>query len=165
MAPSRPDAVAEDAKRTTEAAANDPRVLARRAAKEEHLKREFRICLRQVLAELRKDKRYSYFAHPGGYAPFTFLLAHSPTLPPTRTSLPTPPPVDREDVPDYYQVIARPMDLDTMRIKVDQGLYATKDEFRGDVLLIQRNAREYNPCGPQVRVGDGGFGGLFDPSN
>ncbi len=59
--------------------------------------------------------------------------------------------VDREDVPDYYEVIARPMDLDTMRIKVDQGLYATKDEFRGDVLLIQRNAREYNPCGPQVR--------------
>lgn len=53
-------------------------------------------------------------------------------------------------MPDYYQVIARPMDLDTMRIKVDQGLYATKDEFRGDVLLIQRNAREYNPCGPQV---------------
>jgi hypothetical protein len=31
----------------------------------EHLRREFRICLRQVLAELRKDKRYSYFAHPG----------------------------------------------------------------------------------------------------
>ena len=31
----------------------------------EHLKREFRICLRQVLAELRKDKRYSYFAFPG----------------------------------------------------------------------------------------------------
>lgn len=34
MAPSRPDAVEEDAKRTTEAAANDPRVLARKAAKE-----------------------------------------------------------------------------------------------------------------------------------
>jgi bromodomain adjacent to zinc finger domain protein 1B len=59
--------------------------------------------------------------------------------------------VDPEDVPDYYQVIARPMDLDTMRVKVDQGLYATKDEFRDDVLLIHRNAREYNPCGPQVR--------------
>ena len=156
MAPSRPDAVAEDAKRTTEAAANDPRVLARKAAKEEHLKREFRICLRQVLAELRKDKRYSYFAHPGGYAPFTFLLPPSPH-PNTNPTPPTPPTVDREDVPDYYQVIARPMDLDTMRIKVDQGLYATKDEFRGDVLLIQRNAREYNPCGPQVRGWDGGF--------
>jgi len=36
----------------------DPREVARKAAKAEHLKREFRICLRKVLAELKKDKRY-----------------------------------------------------------------------------------------------------------
>jgi len=33
--------------------------------KEEHFKRELRICLRQVVYELRKDKKYSYFWLPG----------------------------------------------------------------------------------------------------
>lgn len=33
--------------------------------KEEHFKRELRICLRQVIYELRKDKKYSYFWMPG----------------------------------------------------------------------------------------------------
>jgi hypothetical protein len=34
VAPTRPDVVAEDAKKAAEASANDPRVLARKAAKE-----------------------------------------------------------------------------------------------------------------------------------
>ena len=43
----------------------DPTEIERKAAKLEHLKRELRQCLRKILSELKKDKRYSYFWHPG----------------------------------------------------------------------------------------------------
>jgi hypothetical protein len=43
----------------------DPEDVARQEAKQEHLKREFRICLREIIAELRKTRRYSYFWNPG----------------------------------------------------------------------------------------------------
>jgi hypothetical protein len=53
--------------------------------------------------------------------------------------------VDPEAVPDYYDVVTSPLDLETIRMKVDEHAYHTKDEFLWDIEQIVFNAKEYNP--------------------
>ena len=53
-------------------------------------------------------------------------------------------PVKREEVPDYYEVIKKPMDFQTMREKVIAGEYKNRDQFILDVQQICDNARLYN---------------------
>lgn len=48
-------------------------------------------------------------------------------------------------VPDYYDIITAPMDLETMRCKVDMDLYPTYKYFLYDIEQIIFNAKEYNP--------------------
>jgi len=48
-------------------------------------------------------------------------------------------------VPDYYNIIKCPMDLETMRMKVDEHMYPTLGHFLRDIEQIAFNAREYNP--------------------
>lgn len=57
--------------------------------------RELRTFFRAALSELLKEKRNHVFIRP----------------------------VDPENVPDYYDIITSPMDLETMRMKVDGTLY------------------------------------------
>ena len=80
--------------------------------------RELRNFHRLCLAELVKDKRYQPFSRP----------------------------VDPEGVPDYYDIVQCPMDLDTMRSKVGDGLYPSIPYFLRDLEQIAFNAKEYNPC-------------------
>ncbi|KAF9911558.1 pre-mRNA-splicing factor prp46 [Linnemannia zychae] len=53
-------------------------------------------------------------------------------------------PVDPTMVPDYATIIKNPMDLSTMRSKVDRNFYPTIDEFLKDFQLVCDNARLYN---------------------
>ncbi|XP_024977336.1 uncharacterized protein LOC112514928 isoform X2 [Cynara cardunculus var. scolymus] len=53
-------------------------------------------------------------------------------------------PVDPEELPDYHDVIKHPMDFATIRKKLAKGAYLTLNEFEHDVLLICRNAMQYN---------------------
>ncbi|KAI0050843.1 hypothetical protein FA95DRAFT_1635331 [Auriscalpium vulgare] len=53
-------------------------------------------------------------------------------------------PVSRADVPDYYDVISTPMDLQTMLKKVKQKQYKSKKEFKDDLDLIWSNCFTYN---------------------
>lgn len=54
-------------------------------------------------------------------------------------------PVDKDEVPDYYKVISNPMDLKTIREKLESyKYYYSKDEFKEDILLIIKNAKTYN---------------------
>ncbi|KAL0955565.1 hypothetical protein HGRIS_001806 [Hohenbuehelia grisea] len=53
-------------------------------------------------------------------------------------------PVQRSEVPDYYEVIANPMDLQTMLKKVKQKSYKSKKEFKDDLDLIWSNCYTYN---------------------
>jgi len=80
--------------------------------------RELRTFLRNCLTELIKDQRCRPFARP----------------------------VDPENVLDYYDVIQCPMDLETMRSKVGDGLYPSLSHFLRDLDQIVFNAQEYNPC-------------------
>lgn len=53
-------------------------------------------------------------------------------------------PVSKEDVPDYYDLIAEPMDLSTMDQKLEKDQYDSMDSFVYDARLIFNNCRKYN---------------------
>uniref|UniRef100_A0A3Q4AUM9 ATPase family AAA domain-containing protein 2 n=1 Tax=Mola mola TaxID=94237 RepID=A0A3Q4AUM9_MOLML len=84
---------------------------------EEDTLRELRLFLRDVTNRLSQDKRFKAFTKP----------------------------VDLEEVPDYADVIKKPMDLSTVHSKIDLHQYGTVKEFLEDVDLIWKNALEYNP--------------------
>ncbi|KAL4079299.1 hypothetical protein J3A83DRAFT_4208682 [Scleroderma citrinum] len=53
-------------------------------------------------------------------------------------------PVSKSDVPDYYDVIPNPMDLQTMLKKVKAKQYKSKREFKDDLDLMWANCFTYN---------------------
>jgi len=61
-------------------------------------------------------------------------------------------PVDPVELglPDYFEVIKRPMDLGTIRKKLENGCYHSLEEFEGHVHLTFDNAMLYNPEGSVV---------------
>ncbi|XP_065332811.1 ATPase family AAA domain-containing protein 2-like isoform X1 [Cloeon dipterum] len=83
---------------------------------EEHSLRELRIFLRQTLDKLMKLKSFSIFMNP----------------------------VDEEEAPDYYQIIENPMDMSTIREKIDRHAYNCAEDFLKDIDLISQNCLEYN---------------------
>ncbi|KAL3376972.1 hypothetical protein AABB24_003410 [Solanum stoloniferum] len=56
-------------------------------------------------------------------------------------------PVDpiQYNIPDYFTIIRKPMDLGTVKAKLDGNLYFDVDEFAADVRLTFANAMKYNP--------------------
>ncbi|XP_077597107.1 transcription initiation factor TFIID subunit 1 isoform X3 [Stigmatopora nigra] len=53
-------------------------------------------------------------------------------------------PVNAKVVKDYYKIITRPMDLQTLRENVRKRLYPSREEFREAVELIFKNSATYN---------------------
>ncbi|KAJ9664164.1 histone acetyltransferase [Neophaeococcomyces mojaviensis] len=53
-------------------------------------------------------------------------------------------PVNKEEVPDYYEVIKEPMDLSTMEERLQADLYPRPEDFVKDAKLIFDNCRKYN---------------------
>ena len=53
-------------------------------------------------------------------------------------------PVNRDEVPDYYEVIKEPMDLSTMEERLSNDLYPTPQDFIKDAKLVFDNCRKYN---------------------
>uniref|UniRef100_A0A665WVX1 Transcription initiation factor TFIID subunit 1 n=1 Tax=Echeneis naucrates TaxID=173247 RepID=A0A665WVX1_ECHNA len=53
-------------------------------------------------------------------------------------------PVNAKVVKDYYKIITRPMDLQTLRENVRKRMYPSREEFREAVELIVKNSATYN---------------------
>ncbi|XP_027886833.1 transcription initiation factor TFIID subunit 1 isoform X3 [Xiphophorus couchianus] len=53
-------------------------------------------------------------------------------------------PVNAKVVKDYYKIINRPMDLQTLRENVRKRMYPSREEFREAVELIVKNSATYN---------------------
>lgn len=57
-------------------------------------------------------------------------------------------PVDKDEMPEYYDIVSNPMDFGTMRSKVDQGKYGkgldAVSKMYEDFLLVFDNCREFN---------------------
>ncbi|KAK1368620.1 Bromo domain-containing protein [Heracleum sosnowskyi] len=58
-------------------------------------------------------------------------------------------PVDpvKLNIPDYFSIISKPMDLGTVRTKLQKNMYLTGVEFKDDVKLTFSNAMLFNPPG------------------
>jgi bromodomain-containing protein 3 len=61
-------------------------------------------------------------------------------------------PVNAEELgcTDYYTIIKNPMDLGTVKKKLEEGQYTSPEQFAEDVRLIWANAKLYNPPGNDV---------------
>ncbi|KAK3158386.1 hypothetical protein QOZ80_2AG0136510 [Eleusine coracana subsp. coracana] len=58
--------------------------------------------------------------------------------------------VDKLNIPDYRDIIKHPMDLGTVKLKLDSGSYKSPLDFAADVRLTFNNAMTYNPRGHAV---------------
>ncbi|VDQ14038.1 unnamed protein product, partial [Trichobilharzia regenti] len=56
----------------------------------------------------------------------------------------------RKELPDYYEVIKKPVDFNRIRQRVKDGKYRSVDELESDVLLLCKNAQTYNMDGSLV---------------
>lgn len=59
------------------------------------------------------------------------------------TSGPFHKPVTRKQIPRYHEVIANPMDLSTIRDKIQKHKYATADQMLKDFHLMKNNALKF----------------------
>lgn len=73
-------------------------------------------------------------------------------------------PVDpiKLQIPDYYQIISHPMDLGTVKIKLNNNEYSSVDEFAAHVRLTFSNAMRYNPPDNNVHYMAKELNDLFD---
>ncbi|KAM1138670.1 hypothetical protein COP2_037596 [Malus domestica] len=71
------------------------------------------------------------------------------TLMSKKESWPFNEPVDpvKLGIPDYFRIISYPMDLGTVKSKLQKDLYLSAEEFAADVRLTFSNAMLYNPPG------------------
>ncbi|KAJ1971125.1 hypothetical protein H4R35_005450, partial [Dimargaris xerosporica] len=61
-------------------------------------------------------------------------------------------PVDlvRDGCPNYFDVVEHPMDLGTMKVKLDRNQYASPQAFLDDFHLLVNNCYQFNPIGNLV---------------
>lgn len=78
---------------------------------------------------------------PGHYPILQNLLTELQNHP---SSWPFVQPVNRDEVPDYYEVIKEPMDLTQMEFKLENDQYDSVEAFIYDCKLIFSNCRSYN---------------------
>ncbi|KQK00211.1 transcription factor GTE10 isoform X2 [Brachypodium distachyon] len=58
--------------------------------------------------------------------------------------------VEKLNIPDYNDIVKHPMDLGTIKKKLDSGSYTSPSSFAADVRLTFNNAITYNPRGHAV---------------
>ncbi|KAH9487146.1 Bromodomain-containing factor 1 [Psilocybe cubensis] len=73
-------------------------------------------------------------------------------------------PVDWQklEIPSYPKIIKRPMDLSTIRKKLDGGEYDTAQNFYDDFKLMIRNCFTFNPSGTPVNLAGQELQKVFD---
>lgn len=89
---------------------------------------ELRFC-KELLVEVQKPKHYS-ITNP-------FMIPVDPVA---------------LNIPNYFTVIKRPMDISTVAKKLDEGNYTTALEFEKDFRLIVWNCLRFNPPGNPVHL-------------
>ncbi|KAI9502185.1 Bromodomain-containing protein, partial [Coemansia spiralis] len=64
--------------------------------------------------------------------------------------------------PDYFNVISEPMDLSTIKSKLESDIYSSPLEFEADMRLMFRNCYTYNPPGHPVHEAGRALEARFD---
>ena len=57
----------------------------------------------------------------------------------------------RRELPEYYQIIKKPIDLKKIKDKIMKQKYQCLSDMEDDVILLCGNARTYNEEGSQVK--------------
>ncbi|CAA3004359.1 transcription factor GTE12 [Olea europaea subsp. europaea] len=65
-------------------------------------------------------------------------------------------------VPDYFSIVTKPMDLGTIKQKLERDTYFNAEEFASDVRLTFSNAMLYNPPGNYVHNFAKELNGVFN---
>lgn len=65
-------------------------------------------------------------------------------------------------IPEYPKIIKKPMDLSTMKKKLDAGEYPTAEKFRDDFRLMIKNCTTFNPPTNPVHGAGKSLQNLFD---
>lgn len=66
------------------------------------------------------------------------------------------------NIPDYFTIISHPMDLGTIKSKLEKNLYSDIEEVAADVRLTFSNAMTYNPPGNDVYLMANELSKIFD---
>lgn len=66
------------------------------------------------------------------------------------------------EIPSYPKIVKRPMDLSTMRRKLENQDYATAQQFHNDFKLMIKNCMLFNPVGTPVCSAGHELDRLFD---
>ncbi|XP_064601605.1 tyrosine-protein kinase BAZ1B-like [Liolophura sinensis] len=67
-----------------------------------------------------------------------------------KSSWPFQSPVNKKEVPDYYTIIKKPMDFQTIKNNILCFVYSSPEQFVEDVSLVFRNAAQYNKIDSEV---------------
>ena len=59
-------------------------------------------------------------------------------------------PVDTKEVPNYLSVISEPMDLGTVKRKLNDGKYRSSNDWVNDIMKIWSNAEKFNQQGNPI---------------
>ncbi|CAG9857878.1 unnamed protein product [Phyllotreta striolata] len=59
-------------------------------------------------------------------------------------------PVTKSEVPDYFDIIAKPMDFGTIKYKLNMGVYRKDGDFMEDAVLVFVNCNTYNDRDAEV---------------
>ncbi|KAJ3100961.1 ATPase AAA domain-containing protein 2 [Phlyctochytrium bullatum] len=86
------------------------------------LRRQLRMELRFIVNDIKRQKRFSEFQRP----------------------------VDPDVYPDYYKVVTRPMDFETLIYNINNDKYAIVEQFIADFECIMDSAEEYNEPGSAI---------------
>lgn len=65
-------------------------------------------------------------------------------------------------IPDYFEIIKKPMDLSTIRRRLDDGYYTDPWDVCDDIRLMWRNAWLYNPKDSRIYMYTTKLSGIFD---
>ncbi|KAK4947626.1 transcription initiation at TATA-containing promoter protein [Elasticomyces elasticus] len=66
------------------------------------------------------------------------------------------------NIPTYFQIIKKPMDLGTVRTKLNNNVYEKAKDFEEDVRLVFKNCYKFNPEGDLVHNAGTQLEGLFN---
>lgn len=63
-------------------------------------------------------------------------------------------PEEDQSIPDYLQVIRRPIDLSEIKENLEKGKFKSAEEWRSDVMLVWDNAIKYHEKRKSKRIAD-----------
>jgi transcription initiation factor TFIID subunit 1 len=95
---------------------------------------------------LRLEKAINPLLDDNSLIAFNYLLnkVYDESIMPIENSFSFLKPVSKQKYKDYYEIVQNPIDLETIKAKINAKSYKSRDEFVGDFELLYNNCLAYN---------------------